>query len=166
MTKIIDSKGRIFGAINVIDFFVILVLISFVPIVVIGYKFIGRKHNILDTQWVSVQIKLTGVEPEFINVISKGDADKDPSGKVIGTVTSIAKLMPSKVWVIVDNKMLSTIDHPVQRDVTVEANILCTDKKGILYYKLEPVKIGSKIMFETDKYNIPGIIVGFKVRDK
>lgn len=162
MGKIIDQKGRIFGTINVIDLSVILVLLSFIPIVFIGYKVIlGGKAE--DTKWVSVRIKLTEIDPEFSDVISKGDVEKDSFGKTIGKLASISSVKASKVWVIADNKMLTTIDHPVKKDILVDADILCTRQGRIFYYKSVPVKIGSTIIFATDLYNLSGLIIGLKV---
>ncbi|MDD5136746.1 MAG: DUF4330 family protein [Candidatus Omnitrophica bacterium] len=165
MAKIIDQKGRLFGLINVIDLSVILILVSFVPLIFIGYKIVSMGEKTEDKEWVSVKIKLVETEPEFSSIISAGDVEKDPLGKTIGRLTAIANVKPSKVWVTVDNKMLTTIDHPVKKDIVVNADILCLKKEGTLYYKAIPVKVGNAITFTTDLYNLPGLVVGLE-RDK
>jgi len=177
--KLIDQKGRVLGLINVIDLSVILVLISFLSVVFLGYKVMQRQQKIDDTnkamirqqeidgkKWVLIQIKLSELDPEFSKVILKGDTEKDSSGKTIGELVAIASSSPSKVWVIVDNKMLSAIDHPLRKDIIVDANILCTKRDGSLYYKDSSVKIGNTIQFTTDLYHFSGLITGLKFDDK
>ncbi len=168
MAKIIDQKGKVFGLINVIDLSVILILLSFAPLIFIGYKIIGqtKEKEMRDKKSVTIKIKLAEVEPEFISIVSKGDVERDSLGNKIGELIAISSIKPSKVWVIVDNKMLATIDHPVKKDIIVDVRVSCTKNKGVLYYKSDPVKIGNAIVLSTDIYNLSGLVVGFKADDK
>lgn len=164
--RIIDQKGMVLGRINIIDFSVILIVIFFLLSLFIGYAVVVKKEMIKDSVWVSIKLKLVETEPEFRNIISKGDVEKNAFGETIGRLVDVSSVMPSKVWVIVDNKMLSTIDHPVKKDVIVNAEILCKRKDGILYHKTSPVKIGTTITFETEMYNLSGVVVGLKIGDE
>ncbi|MFA5142618.1 MAG: DUF4330 domain-containing protein [Candidatus Omnitrophota bacterium] len=173
MAKIIDEKGRLFGIINVIDLAVILVILSFVPIIFIGYKVMnkpeeitGAKQVVIRTEMVSARIKFWDIEPEFSGIITKGDVERDAAGKKISEVVDIVSVNPSKTWVVVENKALAMIEHPAKKDVVIDARILCTKTDGILYHKSALVKIGSPIIFTTDLYNFPGRIVGLKTDDK
>ena len=159
MASTIDQKGKIFGLINVIDFIVILLLLSFVALIFIGYRVVSKPENAAYKKWINVQIKLVEIEPELVDVINVGDVEKDLSKMTIGKLTAISSVKVSKVWVIVDNQKLSTIDHPTKRDVIISAEILCTRKDGVWYYKSAPVKINNMIMFETELYNLPGLVI-------
>ena len=162
VARIIDQKGKLFGMINVIDLFVILILLSFVPVSFIGYSILTRKEMHKPAEWVTVQIKLTETEPEFRAVISKGDVERDSYGDTIGRLIGISSIKASKVWVIVENKMISTTDHPSKRDIVIGVVILCVKKEGVWYHKFQPVKIGSPLLFETDLYNLLGTVVALK----
>ncbi|MDO8524882.1 MAG: DUF4330 domain-containing protein, partial [Candidatus Omnitrophota bacterium] len=70
--KIIDAKGRLFGRINIIDFTVILLLISFVSALYIGYKF-SLKHSETAIRPLSIQVRFLEVMPELINVVKPGN---------------------------------------------------------------------------------------------
>lgn len=159
MTKIIDQKGRLFGLINVIDLSIIMLMLFFAVLIFVGYFAINRPANVAESKWITVEIKLTEVEPELVEVINKGDLEQDSYMRTIGKLAAISSVKASKVWVIVDNQRLSTIDHPTKKDIIVDAEIFCTKKEGIWYYKSEPVKINNKITFATKLYNLPGLVI-------
>ncbi len=164
MAKIIDEKGRIFGLINVIDLFVMLVLVLFVPIALLGYKAVNW-DMISEREWLPVKIRLSETEIEYNDVIRKGDLEKDAYGKTIAEITSVS-MNPLKVWILVDNKMLTTIDHPDKKEIVIELSLLCVKKGGAYYYKATPVKIGKAIGFSTEIYSVSGTIIGMKRQDK
>lgn len=167
MTKIIDQKGMVFGRINVIDLSVILLLLSFVAVMIIGYLVITQPEAVADRKWISIQIKFAEIEPELVDVIQAGDYEKDLfTKKTIGKLTGISSVKASKAWVMVDGQKLSTIDDSVKKDVIVDAEILCTKKGGIWYYKSSPIKANNTIMFETELYNFSGLIIKMKIDDK
>jgi hypothetical protein len=164
--KIIDQKGKVFGRINIIDLSVIIVLVSFLPLLYLGYRVVALHSQREGARWVPAQIKLLNIDPEFSKVIEIGDVEKNFAGNDIGKLTAISSIKPSKVWVIVDNKTLGTIDDPIKKDMLVDADLLCEKKGGVLYYKSTVVKIGNVITFSTDLYNLSGSIVGLKINDK
>lgn len=61
--KLIDEKGRLFGKINVIDFLVILSLISLTPMLYYGYKIFNAP--LLPQKQVYIKIRLDSVIPEI-----------------------------------------------------------------------------------------------------
>ncbi len=165
VARIIDGKGKFFGLINMIDLFVILMLISFIPVLFIGYKILTKKEINKNADWVAVQMRLTETDPDFRAIITKGDSERDSFGDTIGRLIGISSVKASKVWVVVENKMISTIDHPVKRDIVIDADILCVKRDGVWYHKSQPVKIGSPILFETDMYNLLGTVATLKAED-
>ena len=158
MGKIIDQKGRVLGVINIIDLSVIIILISFLSLIFVGYRMISHREKTLDTKWVNVKIKLAESEPEFNNIIPRGDIERDSFGKTIGKLISI-KMVNSQ-------NALTSVSRPDKKDFIVDADILCLKKSGVLYYKAAPIKIGNRIAFETDLYNLSGMIVGLKIDEQ
>ena len=163
--KIIDEKGRVFGLINIIDLVVIILVVSLVPLMFNLGEAIFKKKA-LEEEQLSVKIKFLGIDPDFVDVIKNGDIEKDFSGKKIGEIAEVVSTVPSKEWVVVDNKTLAAIDNPVKRDVIVKAKILCIKKGGAPYYKAAQAKIGSNIIFSTDTYLLTGLIVGLDTTKK
>ncbi|MEK6589850.1 MAG: hypothetical protein AABZ11_04150, partial [Nitrospinota bacterium] len=50
-----------------------------------------------------------------------------------------------------------------QKDITLNLDILCTRKvDGLIYYKNNPVKVGTSFSFQTKEYDINGIIIGIE----
>ena len=161
--KIIDGTGRLFGKINIIDFFVILCLISFLAVSLFWYTLSANEKNMLDKRWISVQVRFLEIDPGFNKMIKQGDCEKDLFGKIVGNIVNIVSTKPSKVWVVIDNKMFSTIDHPEKTDLIVDVKLLCTMRDGAYYYKTFPIKVGNNIVFTTDIYTIQGLIVNLEI---
>lgn len=89
--KIIDGKGRLFGKINVIDIFVVLIV--FVVIFGAYYKF-GTLNKISgnpsDTSKVTYTVQIKKVRGFVFNNVQEGDILFDKvSGTPIGTITKI-----------------------------------------------------------------------------
>lgn len=159
--KIIDQKGRLFGLINIIDLLVVLLLLSFIPLLYRVYETFKLEKNMVQ-ELVFARVEFSDMTPEFVKVVSKGDTEKDASGNLVGKLVNISSAEPSKVWVVVDNKILGAISHPTKKDLIIDAMLLCAKRDGVLFYKNSQVKIGNTISFTTDLYNFTGKIVGLK----
>lgn len=178
MGKIIDQRGRLFGLINVIDLFAILFLLSFIPILYFGYKVIVAEKVSKPTrpyvdialqdpkaEWVSVQIKVTDMEPELVKFISQGDIEKDFWGKTIGRLTNVSIIRPSKTLVLADNRILSVAEHPIKKEMLIDMDILCLNKDDGFYYKNERLAVGSVLEFKSKYYILSSIIVDIRLPD-
>lgn len=88
---VIDNKGKLFGKINIIDLFILLIIVA--ALVGLGPKFITSRtvnpiFNTAEKIVVEVYIEET---PEFVaSLIKKGDLVKDPArNAALGNVTDI-----------------------------------------------------------------------------
>ncbi|HDZ76732.1 MAG TPA: hypothetical protein ENH41_01445 [Candidatus Omnitrophica bacterium] len=113
----------------------------------------------LKEKWLSLQVKFSGIIPEVANVITEGDVEKDPTGKITGRLKAIISSRSSDVLILKKGKFI-TLAHPFQKDVVVLLDLFCVEKDGILYFKNYPVKMGNAVTFTTDLYSISGMIVG------
>jgi len=164
--KIIDEKGRLFGKINIIDFFVILVLISFTTVLYYGYKITFDKRETVKDSWIGVTVKFLNVMPELANALKVGDDEHGPSGYTIGKITEIIDIYSSESIILTDMPTITRaahlVEHPYKKTVLLKLEVLQTGRNGALYYKDTPIKIGNKIVFSTKYYNIDGRIVGIE----
>lgn len=152
--KIIDEKGRLFGTVNVIDFFVSVITILSLLIVYSGYKALTHKDTV-PGQWMEVRVKFPEVDFDFAKVAKSGDEEKDSSGRTIGRFLSVVDVRPSLA--IINGK-----NDPSKKDAVADLEILCTEKMSKLYYKNSVVKIGNQITFSPKFYNMVGTIIDMK----
>ncbi len=161
--NIMDEKGRLFGRINVIDFVVILLLFSLIPILYVGYKLNTREdHAVMRS--VSIKVRSVETMPELINVIKPGDVDMDPSGKPVGKIARIFEAVPSEVVVLRGDNQLTMKTSNIKKDVLIMIEAVCEVKGGLLYYKEQPVKIGENIIFSTNLYTLRGVITDIETK--
>lgn len=87
---IIDSKGKLFGKISIIDILIVLVLLA--AIAGVGYKYAASKTTTPFTVKDDIRMKFYGAEvPEYAaNSVKAGDTVKDlVKGTVFGTVKEV-----------------------------------------------------------------------------
>ena len=85
--KMIDSKGKLFGKINIIDFLLLLVLVA--AIAVLGVKFLGGK-TVGDTQTIQMQFYIEEVDKWVAENVKVGDALYDGTfDQELGVVTAV-----------------------------------------------------------------------------
>lgn len=195
--KFIDERGKLFGKVNIIDFFVILFLLSFIPMIYFGYKVILAQDMIKEDNQIMVKVRFPEIIPELITVIENNDYESGPAGNKIGYVYEILSVEPAKLLALTDvitdetlkslddildredfetnradilrltkylteDKSIRLIDHPTRKDIVMELYLKYSDRKGSMYYKNSPIKIGNPIIFSTDLYTISGIIIDMK----
>jgi hypothetical protein len=122
-----------------------------------------KKRDILKHQWISLQVKFTGVIPEISKIIREGDTEKTPSGEPSAILKTIISDKPSDVLTLNDNRFI-TVSHPFQRDIIVKLEVRCIKKEGVYYFKNYPLRIGNPIVFSPELYNIRGVIIDIEVK--
>ena len=163
--RIIDEKGRLFGKINVIDFLVILFLISLTPMFYYGYKIFNAPPPpppppppLQDYQTnIQAYILFKNFPPDIAKKIEIGDKELDGSGRVVAEITSIEKLEPN---VILLGGGTTQIIDDTKKQILVKMLIgvnVTTDNR--LLYKGENISYNSMVEFKTDKYSAKGIFL-------
>lgn len=128
------------------------------------YAVKGKLINLtLTEKWLGVKVKFSGIIPELAKVVTEGDVEKDPNGRLAGRLKSIISNKPSEVNILVieQNKVI-TVPQPFQKDIEAIISVLCIQREGTVYFKNYPVKIGNIITFTTDLYSIQGVIIGLE----
>src|SRR3989338_4297575 len=97
--KIIDEKGRLFGKINIIDFIVILFLISLTPMVYYGYKIFSAPPPpplslpLQDYQTnIQTFILFKNIPENIAKDIKAGDRELDKDGRALAEIISVEKI--------------------------------------------------------------------------
>ncbi len=168
--RLIDEKGRLFGKINIIDFFVILFLVSLTPMFYFIYKILNkpRTENITVTSEVKqklvkdfLEIDLDclfiKLEPQVAEAISVGNKEIDNTGRVIAEILSVGKVSPYKYELEMGAPQKIVKNDPDFKQIPVTLRIKTEIRQDKLYYKDKQILYNSIFDFTTDKYRIETI---------
>lgn len=153
--KIIDEKGRLFGKINVIDFSVILFLLTLTPMFYFGYK-IFRKKPVEPKVYTEIEIncKFIKVKPEVLKLIAIGDKDTDNEDTMIGEIIWLGETEPYQYKLNIGGDAVITREDSELKEIYAKLKLKSEIKNNILYCKDKQIAIGSPIDFKTNKYTI------------
>lgn len=147
----IDSKGKLFGKINIID----LVLVLVVGVLIAGgvYKFSNMQNiSTEDQKKISVSIELEGEKKGLVDAIKDGDILLDSVrgtefGKVIGkTIKPHLEMVVNKDGTVEYREIPGNFDAEVKIDA-----MAIIDEDGILV-GTKPLYIGSEIRLKSNLY--------------
>lgn len=169
--RIIDEKGKLFGKINVIDFLVILFLLSIIPMFYFGYKILTKNpvevvapvKEFIETE---ISFRLIKLEPEVVNIISVGDKELNEGREVIGEIVNLGKIIPYTYRFDIGAGEKITREDPNLKQILARLKLKTEVKQNNLYYKDKPITINSPLDFKTDRYNIIAIPVKIKKTEK
>lgn len=148
--KILDSKGRIFGKVNIIDFLIVLLIVL---LVAVGGQLFLRKE-----EWITVGVYggpgnwwwVTPPPPYWLTqAINVGDKEYGSWGKAIAEILEI-RVYPSAGQ---NREIISASDMDFSLKVRLQVR---RDKTGRIQFKRNPVQIGMPITLSTGKVMITG----------
>ena len=162
--KIVDNKGRLFGRINVIDFFIIVSLVVVLPGFFYIYKVMGQRPVMVPYEKVKVTV-VTFTIPEISALFKEGDMSYDEFGNPDGKILKVSREVGSEgeelKSVIMKKGNMPNYDQRIP--VTLEMELSCTHsaKGEAYYYKREPLVIGldSTVSFLSPKYNVTCYVI-------
>jgi len=170
--KIIDEKGRLFGRINVIDFLVIIFLISFIPLLYLMRKTISKRNvpaPVVEIKEYFAQIemscRLIKLEPNTIKSIAVGDKELDDNGEVIGEIVWIGETRPWQYNIKIGDSEPVVKQDPKLKEIYAKLKFTTAIKESNIYYKDRQVVLDSPLYFKTGKYMaevVPALGEGIK----
>lgn len=140
MSKIVDSNGKLFGKINLLDFIILTIFI----VALLGgcYKlfFVDNTVYTPDYKQGHITLRLTGITESEVDVVKKGDLISVPKVQKLGIVKEIEVAHRIDNVNSIDGNVY-TLENPLNFELTV---ILDTDelftRDGFIYvgdsYKL------------------------------
>lgn len=145
---IIDDKGKLFGWINIIDLFVIILLLVLIGV---SIRFFTQKKIANEAKdFYVIQVRGTELGPEIAEMITKGMQIKQPDGTNFGVVTTDPEVGPTQVYVTTPQGMLVPRAQPKMMDATF--SFLCSVPKGSseIKYGSQSFKAGAKGFIESN----------------
>ncbi len=163
--RIVDGKGRLFGMINLIDLFVLVLVAALIGsfIVNLQLKVCGRRSDSSVEKLIKVRFTVLDQVLDNKKVLQSGD--KVLAGKA--TIVKVLKVVPISAAdvtamdgkpAIYSDKVLSVLRG--WSDVTVLIKAACAKLHGEYYCTNVPIKINSPITIYNEFYTLEkGVIL-------
>ena len=136
MNKLIDNNGKLFGKINLLDFFVLLILV----IALVGgcYKlfFVDNSVYVPEYQHGQITLRLASMPEERVQAIKVGDLIRVPKIQDLGKIKDI-NVVNRMDSVSSSDGSVYVVENPMQYEVTV---VIETDE---LYFRDDFYYIGN-----------------------
>lgn len=155
---LIDSKGKLFGKINIVDLLIVLLIISIAGGAYLVF-FGGSDKQVVETTKVVYDFEITNVNMDFIEAITPGDPIRDSTrGNELGTVVSKTSRKATMLNEDLINGRYIIADVPDAYDVviTIEARADITPA-NIIVGGAE-VKVGKKFFIKGKGYANQGFV--------
>lgn len=135
--------------------FTLIYLILFLSILIVSRKYILSKDTGF---YVIVKMSIANILPEVADNINVGDYLIDNDGKKIFVI--IDKFTKnSDVPVETSDGRILKVQHPINKSLYLTVKSTYPSKKLVLSYNRVTVRIGGKIIFETNKTRFVGTIL-------
>lgn len=155
--RVIDEKGRLFGRINVIDFLLVLFLISLTPMFYFSYKIFYGEPSLPKAQQevhkelieIRIEGRFINLSPETLRMIAAGDTEKDDAGIVAGEIISIDDFSPyeRELEVGQDRKLINKNLESMQAAAVLRIHAQVRGKN--IYYKDKMIEENGKLLFSS-----------------
>ncbi|MBQ9604315.1 MAG: DUF4330 domain-containing protein [Firmicutes bacterium] len=152
--KVIDNKGRILGKLNIVDLFVILVIVALAAAVI--YKKTSSRVNTPGVgadaadQYCYVTLYCNQMVPEVSKTISIGD-HMVANGKYTNAEIVAVNEQPATYVGYDDNGKAVLSQHPLWKDVTVVIKEKISPNSVILKVGEQEVRVGYQYIFKTQR---------------
>ncbi len=157
--KILDTEGRLFGKINIVDISIILLFLVVIPVFFHIHTILGKRPTMVPYKWIKVEA-VTFTIPEIAEFFKEGDISYDANGNPEAKLLKIDKKGDAY-----GNRLKSAIIDKGDNEkyaytipVFLEFELSCTfsTSRKNWYYQRTPLIIGlrNNFCFNTDKYTI------------
>lgn len=159
--SLIDSKGKIFGIINIIDLLIILL------IVVVAGRFVVRSQmtppHSIETKNIEITVLASNVRAATSDVINTGDIVRETgTNLVLGEVTAV-EVKPADTFVQTADGRIEVYPHPVLKDVFLTILSTGTAGENAVVVGSSEIRIGTQLRMQTNIYGITTTVMRIKV---
>jgi|SRR6056297_1107256 len=148
---IIDNNGRLFGSINVIDAFVVFLVLGFVGTGVTFVLTEERTSNEQTKSVTTVTVRAVGLQPYVADTISEGPVESNGVAAVRNK-----SVQPTEVVVPDQNGTLHTRDHPRQRTVVLRLSLDTVEEKEEILFGGKPLEVGRELTLDLGPTTVTG----------
>ncbi|UPV75253.1 DUF4330 domain-containing protein [Halorussus limi] len=156
----IDEKGQLFGTVNIIDAFVVFLVLA---VIAAGATFIlGTENQLtnttdqLENTTTTVTFEITGVQPYTADAIPEGPLQTD-------TIVSVQNksVQPTEIIVKDKNGILHKQTHPRKKTVVLQLtlNTMTTEDDVLLWNK--PLEVRRQLVLDFGQVTVKGTVTNF-----
>ncbi|MBN1353478.1 MAG: DUF4330 domain-containing protein [Candidatus Omnitrophica bacterium] len=164
--RLIDKEGRLFGKLNVVDFFIIALLIVVIPGFLGMYKILGKRPTWVPSQWVRVKA-VTFTIPEIADLLKPGDISYDRFGNTQARLLSVSERdsdYANDLKSAVKSTSMTEYEH--RMGLILELELLCTKsaENEPFYYMRVPIfaSLDEPHEFSSKKYSVKFYVLDIK----
>jgi len=160
--SLIDNKGRILGLINIIDLFVILIIIALVG----KFAVKAQQKNIgAETKNIEVVLLVKDVRDATANAIKEGDIVRETkSNNLLGKIKDV-KTIPAETLVETADGTVVNYPNPVLKDVYITLDGSGTAGENAIVLGSNEIRIGTVLQIKTNTYGVLSTVMGIKVNE-
>ena len=154
---IIDKNGNLFGKINIIDLFVLVVLI--LAAVFLWYKFTGLNNTKSGAVEKTYTVLVSGIKEDSAKYLKKGEKLYDDKNAYMGEIADI-KLRPSESIRTLENGQYKVSENPERVDAVLTVHGVGFTSGGIFYLDgKNSLLVGTERFFKGDRVDFEGKIL-------
>ena len=144
------KDGKVFGKINILDFFVLLVIVLLVIGAILKFGKFNNKTDESSTQTIEYKIEVKSIREFTINALASGDTVYDSqTGVNIGKITNVEK-KPAETYDVAENGEIMKVYNPYRYDIVITIETPGDASKDAYYAnKTIELKLDSEKKIET-----------------
>lgn len=169
--RIIDDKGRLFGKLNIIDLFVLLIIFSFC-FVWAKYALFGGLSDLRK----QIETKMDAQLESNLNLNMEENQSMNYVEKEVVLFLTVPDWMAKHIKVGLKQELghriiaqvleIEQLREPTETDknfiFSLRVKLLITEIDGLFYYQKQPVKISNNLLIKTDLLDIGGFITDIR----
>jgi len=164
--RLIDSRGRIFGTINVIDLLIIVMVLT------AAYGFWHARSGAAglaalrgETRQIEATFVVSNVRPATSSVIKVGDKVNDSkTNTYLGQVTAV-RVEPAEIAVTGPDGRVYESTSKTRQDVWVTLRGSGRVSPNAITLGSNEIRIGTQISLKTNMYAVQSTVMAIEVRD-
>ena len=154
------KDGKVFGKINILDFFVLLVIVLLVIGAILKFGKFNNKTDESSTQTIEYKIEVKSIREFTINALASGDTVYDSqTGVNIGKITNVER-KPAETYDVAENGEIMKVYNPYRYDIVITIETPGDASKDAYYAnKTIELKLDSEKKIETKYAKTTGKIM-------
>lgn len=159
------KNGKIFGKINIIDFFVLLLIVLLIIGAIMKFGKFNNKTEESSNQVLEYKFEVKNIREFTINAIESGDIVYDSqTGVNIGTIKNVER-RHAETYDVTDEGKTILVDNPYKYDMTLTIETPGTIEKDAYYAnKTIELKMDSEKKIETKYVKTTGKVSEIDVK--
>lgn len=155
--KLIDEKGKLFSIINIIDLFVLILIVS---LVIFGFQKVTVKNDNIsvNTKKVSMKVWVSTVREETINVIQENELVRDSDKNLVLGKMIKKEVVPATRQITTDDGKIIVTEIPDRYDVSmyIEGDAIVSPNSIILANN--DIRVGTNLKIKGLKFAVAGTV--------